>query len=58
VQVTLDPADLGRTAVDGLGPGLGQVVNPLSQLGLAGGREQGTGQCGVGAQQPGGDGHA
>ncbi len=34
MQVPLDPADLGRAGVEGLGPGLGQVLHPQRQLPL------------------------
>jgi len=37
VQVTLDPADLGRSGVEGLGPGPRQLADPQRQLGRPGG---------------------
>ena len=33
----LDPAHLGGSGIDGIGPGLGQVAGPPGKLGLPGG---------------------
>ena len=51
VQVPLDPADLGRPGVQGLGAGLRQLPHPLRQLDLPGRRQDGTGQQAVGPEQ-------
>ena len=41
VQVSLDPAQLGRGGVDGVAAGLGQLLDPAGQLGIGPGVQQG-----------------
>jgi hypothetical protein len=53
VQVTLDPADLGRSGVEGLGPGPRQLADPQRQLGRPGRRQHRAGHQRVTAEQPG-----
>ena len=58
VQVPLDPAELGRPGVEGLGAGLGKLADPQRQLGLPGRRQHRASQQAVAAQQPRGRQHA